>query len=298
MLHKTLSLFEGTESYLDLYIQNPEISFGVIKKRPMILVCPGGAYVDLATKEGEAVALAFLALGYHVAVLRYRTFRINRDKVNPHAHFEGYVHDLMEAMNLIDDNREAWGIDGDNVFVCGFSAGGHLTGYLGENWADVDFLSKHYPHKDASVFKPKGLLMCYAPTRFEDIKADSRGLSKEMIDLLYQAVFNRADEVALRPRLDLVNSVRPDMPPVFLWHTMADMVVPVKSALDFIQALLAHDIPCEAHFYQKGKHGLGIATRTHARFKSDVNQSVQAWIELAHKWIGEVIADDKESTRR
>ena len=61
---------------------------------------------------------------------------------------------------------------------------------------------------------------------------------------------------------------------------------------------MTHDIPCEAHFYQKGKHGLGIATETHARFKSDVNQSVQAWIELAHKWIGEVIADDKESTRR
>ncbi|WP_303973232.1 alpha/beta hydrolase [Streptococcus merionis] len=298
MLHETLTLFEGTDSYLDIYIQNPEISFGVTKTRPLILICPGGAYVDTATKEGEATALAFLALGYHVAVLRYRTYRINRVTINPHAHFEGYVRDIMEAMKLIDDNREVWGIDGDAVFVCGFSAGGHLTGYLGLNWDDPDFLSKYYPHQKPSIFKPKGLIMCYAPIRFEDIKADPQGLSPEMIEMLHQALFNRADEAILRPRLDLTQSVRSDMPPVFLWHTMADKVTSVSGAVSFVQALLAQDVPCEAHFYQKGKHGLGVATDTHARFSDDVNTRVQTWLGLADAWIRGVIEDDKEITNR
>ena len=40
-----------------------------IKKRPMIIVCPGGGYHMLSYREGEPVAMHFLSRGYHACVL-------------------------------------------------------------------------------------------------------------------------------------------------------------------------------------------------------------------------------------
>jgi acetyl esterase/lipase len=44
------------------------------KKRPAIIICPGGAYIGCSDREGEAVALRFAAMGYHTFVLRYSTY--------------------------------------------------------------------------------------------------------------------------------------------------------------------------------------------------------------------------------
>ena len=44
------------------------------KKRPAIIICPGGAYLSCSDREGEAVALRFASMGYHTFVLRYSTY--------------------------------------------------------------------------------------------------------------------------------------------------------------------------------------------------------------------------------
>ena len=43
-------------------------------KRPAVLICPGGAYLSCSDREGEPVAMAFAAMGYHAFVLRYSTY--------------------------------------------------------------------------------------------------------------------------------------------------------------------------------------------------------------------------------
>ena len=42
-----------------------------INNRPMMIVCPGGAYAGVSDRESEIVALQFNAMGYHAAVLKY-----------------------------------------------------------------------------------------------------------------------------------------------------------------------------------------------------------------------------------
>ena len=42
-----------------------------INDRPLILLCPGGGYTRTSDREAEPMALKFLAMGYHAAVLRY-----------------------------------------------------------------------------------------------------------------------------------------------------------------------------------------------------------------------------------
>ena len=73
MLNQTIPIqVQGSlpETRLITYIQDhyEEIN---IDKRPLVLICPGGAYAYTSVREGEALAMQFLAMGYHAAVLKY-----------------------------------------------------------------------------------------------------------------------------------------------------------------------------------------------------------------------------------
>ena len=73
MLNLTFPIqVEGSlpETKLITYIQDyyEEVA---IDTRPLVLICPGGGYVGTSNREGEALAMQFLAMGYHAAVLKY-----------------------------------------------------------------------------------------------------------------------------------------------------------------------------------------------------------------------------------
>ena len=53
-------------SKLVVYIQDHSESL-YIKERPMVLLCPGGAYAYTSDREAESIALQFLAMGCHAA---------------------------------------------------------------------------------------------------------------------------------------------------------------------------------------------------------------------------------------
>ena len=49
-------------------------------------------------------------------------------------------------------------------------------------------------------------------------------------------------------------------PPTFLFHTAEDTGVPPENSLAFFQALRAAKVPAEMHIYQRGRHGVGLAS--------------------------------------
>ena len=102
---------------LSLYLidDSPEID---IHRRPVVVVCPGGGYVFTSDREAEIVALQFLAMGYHAAVLRY--------SVAP-AVFPAAVLELGSAVVQLREHGEEWHIRTDRIVVAGFSAGGHMA---------------------------------------------------------------------------------------------------------------------------------------------------------------------------
>ena len=57
-------------AHLVTYIQEYSDAMA-INDRPLILLCPGGGYTRTSDREAEPMALKFLAMGYHAAVLRY-----------------------------------------------------------------------------------------------------------------------------------------------------------------------------------------------------------------------------------
>lgn len=110
-----------SDAKLYAYILDTNQEF-YIKKRPLILMCPGGGYTRTSDREAEPIAMRFLSMGYHVAILRYSC----TPAVYPVALLE-----LARAMKLVHDYSEEWNVDAQKIFVQGCSAGGHLAACLG-----------------------------------------------------------------------------------------------------------------------------------------------------------------------
>lgn len=88
-------------------------------KRPAVLVIPGGGYQNCSDREAENVASLYVQAGFHGFVLRY--------SVAEHKTWPNPLVDYQQAMTLIRQNADSWGVIADQIAVIGFSAGGHLA---------------------------------------------------------------------------------------------------------------------------------------------------------------------------
>ena len=87
-----------------------------------VIACPGGGYSHLSYEtEGTMMADWFNAQGITLAVLKYRM---------PNGHYDAPLNDLKQAMKIMHDHAEEWGVDPAKIGVQGNSAGGHLIARL------------------------------------------------------------------------------------------------------------------------------------------------------------------------
>ena len=102
---------------LTTYIQAVEGEFG-FKKRPAMLVLPGGGYTICSDREADAVAMAYAKAGFQTFILRYT--------VKAKGKWPLPLDDYEQAMECIKANESTWHVDCDKIATVGFSAGGHL----------------------------------------------------------------------------------------------------------------------------------------------------------------------------
>lgn len=218
---------------LDCYLQQDALG-GDQRLRPAVLILPGGGYGHVSLREAEPVALRFLAQGWNAFVLYY--------SVAP-TKFPVQLQQAAMAMAYIRQNAARLGVDPGMVAAIGFSAGGHLCGTLGTLF-DAPEVAHIGP---AALLRPDALGLCYPV-------AVSWGDT-------HQGSFNNlcGSDVALRSRLSLDALVRPDMPPVFLWHTRDDGSVPCRNSLILASALQEAGVDFAMHIYRHGPHGLSTA---------------------------------------
>lgn len=269
MIHEKLEIqLKNSEFKANLFTyfldNSPEIDLK--RKRPVVLICPGGGYAMTSDREAEALAVKFMAMGYHAAILRY--------SVAP-ARFPEALLQLATAVSMLRENAEKWHIDENKIVVQGSSAGGHLAASLGVFW-NRTFMAETLG-MDSEMFRPNGLMLSYPV--ITSGKMAHQGSFENVLGEDY------VDEEKRR-FLSLEYNVNRDTPPTFLWHTAPDDTVPVENSLLFFQALHALDIPAEMHIYPVGGHGLGLATAETATPEGyGIQAECESWISLAGEWM-------------
>lgn len=254
---------QDTRMTLFIHEYTPKIS---IDKRPTILILPGGGYVWKSEREAEPVALRLLTMGYNAAVLWYST----EPTVFPIA-----LREVGKAMELLHQNAEEWHIDADKVAVCGFSAGGHLAASYGVYWNRPEYA------QDSSVtqlYQPAGLILAY-PVITSDERYSHRGSIENILGEQYGAE-DAMDMVSLE------RHVGQQVPRTYIWNTVTDNSVPAMNSILFVQALMQAGVSVEFHMYDRGVHGLSLATHETAEPGTDREQNECAsWIDLMETWM-------------
>jgi len=120
MRAEIIALNEERNVSLTVYLQEVGGEFNHVKKRPAVLILPGGGYKYCSDREADPVALHYLAAGYQAFILRYSVDEF-KEWPNP-------LEDYEQAMELIRTNADEWNLHSDKIAVVGFSAGGHLAG--------------------------------------------------------------------------------------------------------------------------------------------------------------------------
>lgn len=297
MKTEVIRLYENREDVtLTTYIveDSPELLDG--KKRPAVLVCPGGAYLNCSDREGEPVALKFVSMGYHAFVLRYSTYLEGKpgfpDLSEPAPAKEFCQHptpvrEIGQAMLIIREHGEEWLVDTEKIAVCGFSAGGHNAAMYAAYW-HTDLISGYF-HEDREKFRPAAAILGYPLTDYVFMK-ENTGKSSPA-DAAFFAFSNNAFLGSPVPSDEVLDEVSPArhvtkyMPPVFLWATAADTLVPVQHTLRMAHALADQGIPFEVHIFEEGPHGLSLSDQSTAQARSQIYPDAAKWADLAEAWL-------------
>lgn len=210
-----------------------------------MLLIPGGSYSGIYEGQAEPFALWLNSHGITAFVLRYRLGSAGY-------RYPAQLQDAVEAMRQIRGGAEKWKIDPQRIGVMGFSAGGHLASTLINRPEDGEVAGR----KSEVNPRPDLAILCYPVI---SMIAKPHPTSREML------IGKNPDEELVRLTSSELQ-VHPGLPPVFLWHTLEDKLVPAEHAQLYAAALHRNGIPHEFHLYQDGDHGTGLIGTDHPWF--------------------------------
>jgi len=203
-----------------------------------IIIVPGGGYsVVVYDGEGVSTAKALAEKGIAAFVLKYRlpNDAIMKDKKI------GPLQDAQQAIKLVRDNAEKWGLNKNKIGIMGFSAGGHLASTVATH-----FGKWYIENKENTSLRPDFQILVYPVISMTDVltHAGSRD--------------NLLGKNPSREDVDLFSNelqVQSDTPAAYLTHAADDKVVDVDNSIVYFEKLRKHKVPVEMHIYPKGDHG-------------------------------------------
>ena len=169
-------------------------------------------------------------------------------------------------------------VDPSRVIACGFSAGGWLAAMLASSQAEhltapTDDLSPTY------ACAPDRAVICYGISSLDNPDDPPR-----MLDA-YRLLLGptKCIDAHLRATLSPCKQLTSACPPLFIWHTTADPLVPCSHSLDLFRAARAKGVSAELHLYDAGeatkggRHAQGLATN---------NPKLAGWTSQLLAWLG------------
>ncbi len=307
MITRTFYLHEGRDDVtLTTYIlqDSPELLNG--KKRPAVIVCPGGGYLNCSDREAEPIALRFAAMGYHAFVLRYSVYGRGRavgsnpaqfggePPVNPDSVHPGPMRDIALAMLTLRAHADEWLVDMDHVAICGFSAGAHNCAMYSVYW-DAPVMREGLG-VEADALRPAATILAYTLGDYlfmRGVQAEADEFGKALFKMSNLAFLGTTEpDEALLEEVSPARHVTKNTPPMFLWSTAGDGLVPIQNTLLMANALADAGVPFEVHVFEEGDHGLALADQSTSVARSQIDPNVSKWAGLAEAWLNKRFALD------
>ncbi len=258
MIHQTITLPRTGVTITTYLMDNQAVE--ETRRRPLVLICPGGGYQRRVPRENEPVALRLLSLGVQAVVVNYSVM----PAVWPTARNE-----LGEAVAYARAHAEEWLCDENKIAVMGFSAGGHEAATAGVFWQEMEW---------GRACRPDAMILGYPVITSGEFRHDNsfRRLLGERYDELLDTV-------------SIEKHVNEQTPPAFIWQTLEDQLLPVENCLLLASALRKAGVPFELHIYQKGEHGLSLSNdEACAGLKKGPLATHAGWIDMAVRWLKEL----------
>lgn len=217
-----------------------------------IIICPGGSYHHLGINhEGHDVAQELVKHGFTAVVLRYSTGMYGY-------HYPAQMEDLQQTMVIIRDRSQELGVD--KIGLIGFSAGGHLVGWMSENYQSP---------------RPDFVVMAYPVVSMEDdiVHEYSR---KNLLTLHYSN--------ELKHEMSLEKNIHNSMPPIFIFCCEDDNAVKPENTYRMRDSLLAHNMPVKTLIMEKGGHGFGYLPE---------KEPSRIWMQAFLEWYDELFSNEQ-----
>lgn len=233
-----------------------------VAARPAMVVLRGGGY---STPFGSGAGSAEWAAAHGMVgvEVEYGT------RASGDSYPQGYA-DAARALRLVRAHAAEWSIDPARVGLMGFSAGGHLASLLStQPELHVDPLDDLAPRLSA---RPDLVVLAYPVISFVD--GYHPGAYASSVDNFFG--YRDADEAARR-RFSSELHVAADHPPVFLWTTADDSIVPASHSTRFAEACRRAHVAISFSLYPSGPHGMGLAL--------DAPAPVRAWTVDLLAWL-------------
>jgi acetyl esterase/lipase len=242
------------------YVDNPSMKpfwpEPAVANGTSVVIFPGGGYVRLAMDiEGYDLARWMNARGVTAFVVKYRMQEYG---------FPAPLLDGLRAVRLVRKNANSWGLDPNKIGVIGFSAGGHLAASV---TARPDFVTDKKDALLSMSARPDFAVLGYPVITLEGESAHA-GSRKALLGE------NPDPEVVHENSLQ--NQVKAGVPPVFIFHGVADQAVPVANSLMFFNEVLKYSKQSELHLYQSSIHGVGMVQG---------QGSISTWAQALEAWM-------------
>ena len=199
-----------------------------------VVVCPGGGYGALAMDhEGKQIAQWLNSQGIAAFVLKYR--------LGPRYRHPAPLDDAQQALKMVRTRAAALGIQ--KIGIWGFSAGGHLASSAATLF-------------DGPDTRPDFAILAYPVITFTDEPQVHKGSRRNLL--------GDQPDPKLVAQLSTELQVTANTPPIFLFHTNEDKGVPPENSILFYLACRKAGVPVEMHIYERGPHGVGLASTDYA----------------------------------
>ena len=242
----------------------PAVGEGV---RSAVIVMPGGGYRNLMMeKEGAAEARWLSAHGVTAFVLEYR--------LGQRYSFPAPMLDGARAIRYVRSHAEELGVVKDRIGVWGFSAGGHLAGYLASVHDKGDLKSPDLIERVSD--RPDFAILSYARLSLDPSIPRETNLEGLLGD-------HPTPEMLKRVWIDQL--VTKDNSPSFIYSTTGDQTVNSMNATAYYDAMKRAGAPVELHIFELGQHGTGLGLGLRGLGELAIYPILVAnWMQL-HGWM-------------